>query len=243
MKAFILSAGLGTRLRPLTDSLPKPLIPVQGKPLIAHILAQLKGLGIEQASINTHHLASVWADYQEILEQEGIELSYHYEPDLLDSGGGIANIAQELQQAGQLNEDAENDDVNKVDEDILIYNGDIWTDIDISQLITAHQNSDATVSLALRSEGEALRIHMPNAENQSISDIANPESNANLNEWYQFTGIYMAKASWLLSLPTGKYSVIPQWQELIGEQKLQGIVLDQGLWSDLGTLSAYNAVK
>ena len=232
MKAFILSAGLGTRLRPLTDNLPKPLIPVQGKPLIAHILAQLKGLGIEQASINTHHLASVWADYQEILEQEGLELSYHYEPDLLDSGGGIANIAQELQQAGQI----------KPSDNILIYNGDIWTDIDIAQLITAHQNSDATVSLALRSEGEALRIKMEKGSN-TISDIANPESNANLNEWYQFTGIYIAKASWLLSLPTGKYSVIPQWQKLIEGGKLQGVILDQGLWSDLGTIEEYEKVR
>ncbi len=236
MKAFILSAGLGTRLRPLTDKLPKPLIPVQGKPLIAHILAQLKQLGVEQAAINTHHLASVWADYQEILEQEGLELSYHYEPELLDSGGGIANIAHELAQAGQI----------KPSDNILIYNGDIWTDIDLKALIDAHdkshEQSSHDVTLALRPEGEALRIKMQKGSH-TILDIANPQPDANLDEWYQFTGIYIANVEWLLSLPRGKHSVIPHWQELIGEQRLQGVVLDEGEWSDLGTLSAYEAVK
>ncbi len=242
MKAFILSAGLGTRLKPLTDKLPKPLIPVQGRPLIAHIISQLKNskqLNLEHIAINTHHLAHIWSDYQQQLSEQGIPISYHHEPELLDSGGGIANLAQQLQQTGQLDETQ--------DEDILIYNGDIWTNLDLDQLIQAHKQSNNSVTLALQNQGQSLRIYSPNTDKQAsqpILDIADPPAHANLNDWHQFTGIYLAKTSWILSLPQGKHPIIPHWKKLIQQQKLGATVLSQKYyWSDLGTPSSYNAVK
>src|ERR1041385_4856 len=87
-QAFILGAGLGTRLRPLTEHLPKPLVPVGGRPLVKYALRHLAGVGVREVIINTHHAAEHWRKAFPSGEYEGIRLTFRHETVLLETGGG-----------------------------------------------------------------------------------------------------------------------------------------------------------
>ena len=96
-KAFILGAGFGTRLKPLTFVKPKPLIPVLGKPLIEYSINHLKTIGINQIIVNTHHLPEQFKRELGTGKKYGIKISYSYEPQILDTGGGLKNIESYLE--------------------------------------------------------------------------------------------------------------------------------------------------
>src|SRR6195256_1688665 len=91
-QAFVLGAGLGTRLRPLTDDLAKPLIPIFQKPLITFALDHLSGLGMESFVVNTHHLPTQFENLFSSATYAGHPLKLVHEPDLLGTGGGIKNV-------------------------------------------------------------------------------------------------------------------------------------------------------
>ena len=117
MKALIFAAGLGTRLKPITDTLPKALVPVCGKPLIEHVARKLKASGVESAVVNVHHFADMieeWADGQDIMP---MEVSDEREM-LLETGGGVLHARPYLEGCGHF----------------LIHNVDIISDLDISWL-------------------------------------------------------------------------------------------------------------
>ena len=124
-KAFLLGAGLGTRLKPLTDTLPKPLIPLENRPLITHAMDHLIDAGITDIAINTHHLPETWATAFPDATYRGAKLAFFYEPILLETGGGIKNIAEWIGS-----------------DPFLIYNGDILTDLPIERLMTGHMASN-----------------------------------------------------------------------------------------------------
>ena len=117
MKALIFAAGLGTRLKPITDTLPKALVPVCGKPLIEHVARKLKASGVESAVVNVHHFADMieeWADGQDIMP---MEVSDEREM-LLETGGGVLHARPYLEGCGHF----------------LIHNVDIISDLDIGWL-------------------------------------------------------------------------------------------------------------
>src|SRR5205807_2581247 len=113
VQAFVLAAGLGTRLRPLTDDLPKPLIPIFQKPLITFALDHLIDLGVNSFIINTHKLPEFFEDAFPGRIYSGNSIELVHEPDLLETGGGIKNVESQL--------DAK---------PFITYSGDILTDID-----------------------------------------------------------------------------------------------------------------
>src|SRR5262245_37568354 len=115
--AMILAAGLGTRLRPLTDELPKPLVPVGDRPALAHIADQLARAGIHEAVLNTHHLAEAFS--AERLAGLPIRISMIHEPRILGTGGGIANAARALGEG-----------------EVVVWNGDILADLDVHALLS-----------------------------------------------------------------------------------------------------------
>jgi NDP-sugar pyrophosphorylase family protein len=111
-KAFVLGAGLGTRLRPLTNVLPKPLLPIFGKPLITFALDHLRQIGIEEFWINTHHLAEKFSSVFPSNEYHGAQLELVFEQNLLETGGGMKNLEQRMSE-----------------EVFIVYSGDILTDL------------------------------------------------------------------------------------------------------------------
>ena len=117
-QAFVLGAGLGTRLRPLTDDLPKPLVPIFHKPLITFALDHLIDIGIRQIFINTHRLPDAFAKAFPENGYAGTPLTFVNEPVLLETGGGIKNIETQLRS-----------------EPFITYSGDVLTDIRLQPLI------------------------------------------------------------------------------------------------------------
>jgi NDP-sugar pyrophosphorylase family protein len=135
-QAFVLGAGLGTRLRPLTDDLPKPLVPIFQKPLITFALDHLIGIGIESFVINTHRLPEQFANAFADQTYRDRPVRLAHEPELLGTGGGIKNIEPYLESAP-----------------FIVYSGDVLTDIDLQPLIDEHFRGGNDVTLALRHTG------------------------------------------------------------------------------------------
>lgn len=219
-QAFILGAGLGTRLRPLTDRLPKPLVPLFHRPLAAWALDACERAGIHRFAINTHHLPEAWDDFSGLPENRGRDITLFHEPVLLETGGGLANIASWIE-----------------DKPLLVHNGDIFSTVPLEKLIAAHEASGLPVTLALRSEGAEKRVALDDSLSR-VTDLRHALGRA--RGTHVFSGIYCVNPDFLDLLETGEIiSIIPAFLELAKQGKLGAIILDEGVWLDLGDRDAY----
>ena len=135
MKAMIFAAGLGTRLKPLTDHMPKALVPVAGKPMLEHVIEKLKATGFDEIVINVHHFAQQIIDFLKANNNFGIKIWISDETEeLLDTGGGIKKTAHFF------------------DEPFLVHNADILSNVDLKALYDYHLTSgnDATLLVSSR---------------------------------------------------------------------------------------------
>ncbi|MFT4176192.1 MAG: sugar phosphate nucleotidyltransferase [Luteolibacter sp.] len=216
-QAFLLGAGLGTRLRPLTDRLPKPLVPLFHRPLAEWAMRACAANGITRFAINTHHLPEAWENFR----PEGIsDITLFHEPILLETGGGLKNIASWIG-----------------NESVLVHNGDIFSTLPLDRLIAAHQASGLPVTLALRSTGTAKHIAINETKNR-VTDIRNTLGNG--EGTHVFSGIYCVNPEFLELIPAyEKIPVILAFLELAKAGKLGAIVLDEGVWLDLGDRASY----
>jgi len=224
--AFILGAGLGTRLRPLTASMPKPLLPIHGRPLITHIFDQLIQIGIERILVNTHHHAYRYAEAFPDSTYHNVPLIFRHEPILLETGGGIKNI----------------EDLADPDSPLLIYNGDILSTLPLLPLIHEHQQSRREATLALRTQGEPRNVQL--GLDGALLDFRYTFKN-NGGTACLFTGIYLINPPFFQRLqPAQKESVIETFLRMIAEGSPPGgITLDQGSWSDIGSVEEYEKLK
>lgn len=217
-KAFLLGAGLGTRLRPLTSALPKPLIPVFHRPLIHHALDHCLAAGLTEFAINTHHLPDAWpASFPDSTYRDA-PLHFFHEPELLETGGGIKNIEEWI--GG---------------DPLLIYNGDLLTDLSLDALLATHRASGNLATLALRSTGPVCNIAV---EGTQVIDLRHARG---LHPGtHQFTGIYCIEPELLTHIPPDeKISIVPALLTMAARGALGACVLDDGYWLDLGTRDAY----
>lgn len=224
-KAFVLGAGLGERLRPLTEQLPKPLIPFFHQPLITRAFDHLKAVGVQEFVVNTHHLPEAYARAFPEGHYQGLPITFRHEsPVCLETAGGIANVRDLLG-----------------DEPFIVYNGDILTNLPLEPLIREHQQRGNLVTLALRSCGPAQHIAYDAASGR-VTDIRNKLGTGN-DGTHLFTGIYICSPAIYAWLTPGKVeSVIPIFLQMIQRgEKLGAVVLDEGYWWDLGSRSAYLA--
>lgn len=213
-----MGAGLGTRLKPLTDSLPKPLIPLFHEPLVNYAMRHCISAGIDAFAINTHHLPETWGQYYPQGEFSGAGIEFFYEKMLLETGGGIKNIAPFIK-----------------DEPLLVYNGDILTDLDLSALMDAHMRSGDMATLALFPSGPNCNVAV---EDGRIIDMRHARGVHPGN--HQFTGIYCISPGILDLIPAGeKISIVPAFLELISQGELGAFVSESSTWHDLGSRSSY----
>lgn len=222
-KAFVLGAGLGERLRPLTDQLPKPLIPVFHQPLIAHAFDHLLAAGIREFVVNTHHLPEAYGRAFPDSRYRGAPIRFRNEsPVRLETAGGIANVRDLLGE-----------------EPFIVYNGDTLTDLPLRPLIEEHQRRGNLVTLALRSRGPALHIAWDRSTGR-VTDIRNKLGTGSEGT-HLFTGIYVCNPEFHDWLTPGKVeSVIPIFLRMIQEGAPLGAVeLDAGCWWDLGSRNSY----
>jgi mannose-1-phosphate guanylyltransferase len=225
--AFILGAGLGTRLRPLTDHCPKPLLSIGSRPMITYAMDHLISFGIERFIVNTHHCASVYEEAFPDRRWRGTPIIFRYEPVLLETAGGLKNI----------------EDLLHDEEPIIIYNGDIITDIPLGPLFDKHAASGKEATLALRSRGPVLNVDV-DGEGE-ICDMRHLLGRPGVKSCL-FTGIYLVEHRFLKRLVPGRIeSVVPVFVRMIEEQPgaVANVVIDDGSWSDIGTPDEYEAVK
>jgi len=225
--AFILGAGLGTRLRPLTDDIPKPLLPVRGRPMITYAMDHLLTAGVERFIVNTHHCARAYGDLFPEAQWRGFPITFRHEPLLLNTGGGLKNI----------------EDLLGSDEAIWVYNGDILTDLPLDKLLAEHDARDHEVTLALRSSGSPRNVSLD--ARGRICDFRFALGAA-AEKLCLFTGIYLVRTAFLRRLaPGGKEDIVRIFIEMVREQpgSVGSVVIDEGEWHDIGSREAYEAVN
>lgn len=226
--AFLLGAGLGTRLRPLTEHCPKPLLPLGGKPMICRAMDALIAIGIKRFIINTHHAANIYPEKFPQGDYRGLPVTLVHEPVLLDTGGGLKNIEKLL----------DSDDKN-----LLVYNGDILASLNLRNLVTEHLRSNALATLLLRTDARG-NVNFDD-KTQSVFDLRDKLGNPGTRRC-KFTGIYCVSRRFFDGIPAGKIeSVIEAFLRIISHDanKVHGVIDDAGSWRDLGTLDEYAAAQ
>jgi NDP-sugar pyrophosphorylase family protein len=260
MKAMILAAGLGTRLRPLTNDRPKALVELQGRTLLEITITRLKSFGVTEAIINVHHFADMLIDYVKFQNNFNIRLEISREEVLLDTGGGLKKAAWFFP------ENFNPSDPNHPDEPFLLHNVDVVSTIDLTQMLQFHKQNQALATLAVQSRDSSRQLlfdqnnqligrriqkedtvissearnlsasapsHSPLATRHS--PLPQPEGNSPISS-FAFSGIHVISPR-LLSLLTeqGIFSIIPAYLRLSAQnQKIQAFHADQSYWRDLG---------
>ena len=149
MKAMILAAGLGTRLRPLTDTRPKALVEINGHTLLEIVLTRLRAFGITEVIINVHHFADLIIDYLKSNNSFGMRLEISREEILLDTGGGLKKVAWFfLENSAPAN--PSRSDSNQMDEPFLLHNVDVISTIDFGRMLQFHKEHHALATLAVQ---------------------------------------------------------------------------------------------
>ncbi len=225
--AFILGAGLGLRLRPLTEHCPKPLLPLGGRPVITYTMDHLLTVGVERFIVNTHYHPEVYLQEFPKSEWRGTPIIFRHEPVLLDTAGGLKNI----------------EDLLADDQAILCYNGDVVADFPLQSLINFHEQKMPEATLALRSRGPVLNVDIN--QRGEICDLRKTLNNPGVQSCL-FTGIYALEKSILRHIAAGKIeTIIPTFIERITRQpgSVMGIVIDEANWHDIGSVAEYERLK
>jgi mannose-1-phosphate guanylyltransferase len=220
--AFVLGAGLGKRLRPLTLVRPKPLIPIFGKPLITFALDHLCAVGVGSFVINTHHLSGQFDDLFAEQSYSGRSVKLVHEPNLLETGGGIKNAEPWIGEGP-----------------FIVYSGDILTDFDVESLIEEHFRRGNDVTLALRDTGLAAGLTL--SADGRVIDI---ETRNDKTGGYDFANVSVWNPEIFRRIPPGrKISFVPILVDWIGKNgKVGGVVLNDREWFNIGSRAEYLAV-
>lgn len=168
MKALVLCAGYGTRLKPLTNEVPKPLVKVMGIPVVEYTLDLLAKSGIKDLYVNTHHLPDMFKDLR---IPNGVSVELSYEPVILGTSGGILSFEQ------------------KLDDDFIVVNGDVIFNIDVNELISFHKKSKKIATMVLRERDNASATPV---FKDDFSNVVNIGGDANgIYQELMFTGIHV----------------------------------------------------
>ncbi len=224
--AFILGAGLGTRLRPLTENCPKPLLPIGGRPMVFQAMDKLRAAGTRRFIINTHHCPEAWTAAFPDGKYGEAEVKLVHEPVILETGGGLANIASLL---------------GDLDTELVIWNGDILSDCDMAAAFAHHRDNGGEATLVVREQGPNRNVRI--TDEGTVTDMRDRLGKTDAS--YQYTGICFASKAFALGTPATSESIVEHFLRRIQAQagSIQGYLDGSASWHDLGTVEEYQAVK
>ena len=212
MRAMILAAGLGKRMRPLTANLPKPLLKVRGKPLIEYQIEKLVAAGVSGIVINHFYLGDMIEAAVGDGKRFGVGISYSRETTRLDTAGGIIKSLSQLQ-----------------DDSFIVVNADIWTDFEFSRL-QAVDGKDRLAHLVLVDDAD----HNPYGDFY-IDEVGRVhEDHSTRDQKLTFSGISVLHKKLFTGLSIEPLSVVPLLQAAMAENRVSGVI-HPGLWMDIGT--------
>ncbi len=227
MKALILAAGLGTRLRPVTNSIPKALVVVDGKPLLQHALEHLKQYGINDVIINVHHFAEQVISFVERHDDFDMEISFSDESDeLLETGGALLKASGFFQDAP-----------------FLVRNVDILSDLNIEKLLKSHKERAGLGTLVVRDRQTSRYLLFDNTmqlcgwENRKTGEEITCREGDELIP-LAFSGIQVLNPEIFPQITErGKFSLIDLYLRLATTQPIYGYLDYDSAWRDIGKLT------
>jgi len=230
MKAMILAAGLGTRLRPLTDDRPKALVEVAGRTLLEITLRRLREFGVREVVVNVHHFADMVVEYLKKNDDFGMRIEISREEVLLDTGGGLKKAAWFFRQ-----------DSTDPDEPFVLHNVDVLSTIDLDRMVKFHRQHQALATLAVQ-ERETSRYLLFDERNQlcgrraghnGAPEIVRPSKKT---QALAFSGVHVISPRLLAKMDEdGAFSIITSYLRLAGGgENILAFRVDEYYWRDLG---------
>lgn len=224
---MIFAAGRGTRLQPLTDTMPKALVKINGKPILGMLIERLKSFGIDEIIINVHHFPEMIADYLKENNNFEIRIEISDESDeLLDTGGGLKKASWFFDDGGPF----------------LLHNSDVITDLDYSRMMEFHNNAVATATLAVRERETSRYLLFDDKnilcgwENVKTGEKIIKRDNYNLNP-FAFSGIHIIDPEIFKLMPDKKvFSMIDLYLSVCSTNKIKAFNHTDGQWFDIGTV-------
>jgi len=232
MKAMILAAGLGSRLRPLTDSRPKALVEIAGRPLLEITLSRLRTVGVREVIINVHHFADMILEYLQTNDNFGMRIEVSREEVLLDTGGGLKKAAYFFLE-----------DSNRFEKPFILHNVDVISAIDLRRMVQFHTEHQALATLAVQ-DRETSRYLLFDEQLQLCGRRSGRDQKTEFVRSSQqvralaFSGIHVISPR-LFAMMTeeGVFSIITSYLHLAARgEKIIAFRADEYYWRDLGTL-------
>lgn len=229
MKALILAAGLGTRLRPVTNFIPKPLMPVFGISILERNVLQLRDQGVRELWINLHHMPRQIVQRLRNGEHLGVEIRYSLEPTILGTAGGIKKLESELR-----------------GEPFLVVNGDTFRHLDLEGLWNAHRRMGHPLTMLVQNNPQ-LEPHRsvsvgPRGEVLAFLDMYGEHTQDGAVRC-DFLGVQVVEPEVLCMIPPDRpWELQRLYVRLLESGRGVGAHCDGGYWKDLGTLSAYREI-
>lgn len=236
MRAMILAAGLGTRLRPLTNDRPKALVEINGRTLLAITLARLRGCGIREVIVNVHHFADMVVDYLKANDNFGMRIEISREEVLLDTGGGLKKAAWFFLE-------------ERTDEPFLVHNVDVISNIDLRRMLQFHRDSRALATLAVQDRPSSRQLLFDEDDQlcgrKSEGEPGEMTRSALPCHQRAFCGIHVISPRiFPLLTEGGVFPIVPAYLRLAEQgEKIVGWRADEYSWRDLGTLESLREVS
>ena len=236
MKAMVMAAGLGTRLRPLTDRRPKALVEVAGRTLLEIALSRLRSFGIREVIINVHHFADMIVQYLQTNHNFGMRIAISREEALLDTGGGLKKAAYFFLE-----------DSARLEEPFVVYNVDVISSVDLHRMARFHSENQALATLAVKARktsryllfDQQLQLCGRQTTLAQKTELVRPAEQV---EALAFSGIHIISPR-LLSMMAeqGAFSIISFYLRLAAQgEKILAFRADEYYWRDLGKLADVN---
>lgn len=229
MKAMVLAAGLGTRLRPLTDDRPKALVELDGRTLLEITLERLRDFGVSEVIVNVHHFADKVIEHLKANNNFGMQVEISREEELLDTGGGLKKAAPFFLRDGS-------------DESFLLHNVDVLSSIDLLKMMRIHRETGALATLAVQRRNSSRQLlfdeqgELCGRRNGHDSAMEMIRESARVEE-LAFCGVHVISPRIFARMnETGVFPIIPVYLRLEGEgEEISAFRVDEYYWRDLGT--------